>query len=148
LLAGEPCSLFGEGAKSRDFCYVANVVQANLLAALAPSAALEQRVYNVACGARTTLEELFELIRARVAQHEPRAHSATLRREAAKVGDIPHSLADIARAQQLLGYEPTHDIEHGLDETVRWYAAQARAGGRSADKTALAGASLPGAAVL
>ena len=125
LLDDEPCLLFGDGTKSRDFCYIANVVQANLLAATAPSAAAEARVFNVACGERTTLERLFELIRDRVAEHHPRARTATLASRPPQVGDIPHSLADVSRAREHLGYEPTHDIARGLDETTRWYVTRA-----------------------
>ncbi|HMJ12878.1 MAG TPA: SDR family oxidoreductase [Polyangiaceae bacterium] len=124
LLDDEPCLLFGEGSKSRDFCYIANVVQANLLAATAPSEAAEARVFNIACGERTTLLSLFELIRERVAQHHPRARSTDLSARPPQVGDIPHSLADISRARQYLGYEPTHDIARGLDETTNWYMAR------------------------
>lgn len=125
LLDDEPCLLFGDGTKSRDFCYIANVVQANLLAATAPAAAAEARVFNVACGERTTLEQLFELIRDRVADHHPRARTANLASRPPQVGDIPHSLADVSRARQHLGYEPTHDIARGLDETTSWYVTRA-----------------------
>jgi UDP-N-acetylglucosamine 4-epimerase len=124
LMSGEPCLLFGDGAKSRDFCFVANVVQANLLAALAPKAAVEQRVFNIACGQRTTLVELFEHIRARVAERVPHVAKAELESRPPQVGDIPHSLADTSRAERMLGYEPSHDIARGLDETAAWYLAR------------------------
>jgi UDP-N-acetylglucosamine 4-epimerase len=126
LLDGEPCLLFGEGTKSRDFCYVANVVQANLLAVMAGKPAVEQHAFNVACGQRTTLNELFEHIRARVAQYHPEAAQLSLVARPPQVGDIPHSLADISKAQKLLGYEPTYDIVRGLDETTDWYVSRAK----------------------
>jgi UDP-N-acetylglucosamine 4-epimerase len=140
LLDDEPCLLFGEGNKSRDFCYIANVVQANLLAATAAGAAAEARVFNIACGERTTLAQLFELIRDRVAEHHPRAQAAKLAARPPQVGDIPHSLADVSRARELLGYEPTHDIGRGLDETTRWYVGRAvrpGAAGQAVGLTAL-----------
>jgi UDP-N-acetylglucosamine 4-epimerase len=124
LLCGEPCAVYGDPKKSRDFCYVRNVVQANLLAALAPSSAIEDGVFNIACGARTTLSELFELIRARVALRRPEAKSAGLREEPARAGDIAHSLADIERARTCLGYEPEFDVARGLELAVAWYAEQ------------------------
>jgi UDP-N-acetylglucosamine 4-epimerase len=131
LLDDEPCLLFGDGTKSRDFCYIANVVQANLLAALHQSEeVLEPRVFNIACGERTTLQDLFGLIRERVAHHHPGARGAELVAKPPQVGDIPHSLAATARAERVLGYRPSHDIAKGLDETIEWYVA--RAGARAA----------------
>lgn len=124
LLEGKPCVVYGDSAKTRDFCYVANVVQANLLAAFAPTAAVEQRVFNIACGARTTLENLYRLIRERVARWNPEATEAELQREPPRRGDIAHSLADVERAQRFLGYRPTHDLAKGLDEAVAWYVSR------------------------
>ena len=121
LLEGKPCELFGSADKSRDFCFVDNAVQANLLAATADDAAVAGRAYNVACGKRTRLEELFELIRARVARSAPHAAEAELLRKPERPGDIPHSLAEITKAERLLGYAPTHDVKEGLDEAVAWY---------------------------
>jgi UDP-N-acetylglucosamine 4-epimerase len=126
LLRSRPCELFGDGGKSRDFCYVSNVVQANLLAAFAGAEAVQGGPFNVACGRRTTLAELFEMIAARVAAHKPIAARVPLEERPARAGDIEHSLADISRARTLLGYEPTHDIERGLAETVEWYVRAAR----------------------
>lgn len=121
LLAGEPCAINGDGENSRDFCYVANVVQANLLAAVAPEEATD-RVYNVACGERTTLNELFGLIRDGLAAHRPELRArAPLYREA-RAGDVRESQADIARVRTLLGYEPTHTVADGLREALDWYA--------------------------
>jgi UDP-N-acetylglucosamine 4-epimerase len=124
LLADEPCVVFGDGSQSRDFCFVDNVVQANLLAACAPSSNAVGGVFNVGYGQRTTLLDLFSGIRERVARARPDVANRTLRIEAPRPGDVPHSLASIERAQDLLGYRPTHDLAHGLDETVAWYGRQ------------------------
>lgn len=125
LLAGAPCYLNGDGETSRDFCFVANVVQANILAAvaLADAAGL---VYNIAVGERTTLNELYALLRDGLAAFDPAiAHAEPVRREF-RAGDVRHSLADTGRAARLLGYAPTHTVRDGLAETLPWYAEQAR----------------------
>ncbi|HVY31002.1 MAG TPA: SDR family oxidoreductase [Polyangiaceae bacterium] len=125
LISGQACSVFGDGSASRDFCFVDNVVQANLLAALAPSSALEERVFNVACGHSTTLTELFTIIRRQVAAELDETALSALRREPPRAGDIQHSLASIARAQRALGYEPAVDVQTGLERTVRWFLERA-----------------------
>jgi len=122
LFAGETCVLHGDGSTTRDFCFVANVVQANLLAACARGDALTHRIFNVACGESTTLLELFSAIRQRVGVFRPSALEVLPRREPVRAGDIPHSLASIARAETCLGYAPTHGLREGLDETIRHYA--------------------------
>jgi UDP-N-acetylglucosamine 4-epimerase len=122
LLAGEPCVLYGDGSTSRDFCFVANVVQANLLAACASDEEVAPRVFNVACGESTSLLGLFAAIRQRVAAFRPSAADVVPRSEPFRAGDIAHSLASIARAKTHLGYAPTHGVAQGLDETVLHYA--------------------------
>jgi UDP-N-acetylglucosamine 4-epimerase len=122
LLSGEGCVLFGDGSTSRDFCFVANVVQANLLAACASEAEVTPRIFNIACGARTTLLDLFAGIRQRVGPFRPTALEVTPRLEPVRAGDIAHSHASIERAIACLGYAPTHDLARGLDETVVHYA--------------------------
>jgi len=131
LIAGEPCVVFGDGSASRDFCYVDNVVQANLLAALVPSERLGEGVFNIACGARTSLRELFEMIRSLVASSRPAAASAELERAAPRPGDILHSLASIERASTRLGYRPEFDVPSGMTRTVRFYIEQASRAERS-----------------
>jgi UDP-N-acetylglucosamine 4-epimerase len=121
LISGEVCAVFGDGSASRDFCFVDNVVQVNLLAALAPPAALDERVFNVACGRSTTLSDLFSIISGQVAAELDEGALSALRREAPRPGDIQHSLANIERAQRALGYEPLVDVQTGLERTVRWY---------------------------
>jgi len=141
LLVGEPCEVYGDGSTSRDFCYVDNVVQANLLAALAPSEQLVEPIFNIACGARTSLLELFELIRSRAALSNPDAAHAVLRREPPRPGDILHSLASIDRARRCLGYEPSFDVARGMQETVKFYAEQVATSGSPSGSLPVAPAS-------
>ena len=126
LLDGEPCVVYGDGSTTRDFCFVANVVQGNLLAACASEAEVAPRVFNLGYGERTTLLDLFLGIRERAAAFRPESKNAELGSEPPRAGDIPHSLASIERAEGSLGYAPTHDLYRGLDETVAWYAARRR----------------------
>lgn len=133
LLSGGSCVVYGDGSNSRDFCYVDNVVQANLLAALAPSEAIAAGPFNIACGARTSLLELYAAIRQQVALAVPAAASRSLEHEPVRAGDIPHSLASIDRAREHLGYEPAFDVARGLEQTVAWYAAKGRGPAEEAD---------------
>ena len=125
LIAGHPCSVFGDGTASRDFCYIDNVVQANLLAAMAPTERLKDTVFNVACGERTSLLELFAMIRDLVAASRPSATSAELLREPPRSGDILHSLASVERARARLAYNPEFDVRSGMVQTVQFYLEQA-----------------------
>ncbi len=125
LLAGEPVYINGSGETSRDFCYVQNVVQVNLLAALTGDAAAVNEVYNVAVNRRTTLVELFALLRDRLAVHDERLRLAAPVHRDFRKGDVLHSQADITKAERLLGYRPTHTIEQGLDEALSWYRKNA-----------------------
>ena len=122
LLRGEPCVVFGDGTNSRDFCFIDNVVQANLLAACAPASDVNERAFNVACGARTDLLQLFDGIRQHAARYNPAAASVALVHESPRKGDVPHSLANIDLATSRLGYQPAFDLARGLGETVTWYA--------------------------
>jgi UDP-N-acetylglucosamine 4-epimerase len=126
LIVGEPCVVYGDGSASRDFCYVENVVQANLLAALAPSEGLAEGAFNVACGARTSLRDLFAMMKRLVAISRPDAADATLEPQPPRPGDIQHSLASIERARQLLGYRPSVDVATGMQYTVAWYRERAK----------------------
>jgi UDP-N-acetylglucosamine 4-epimerase len=121
LLRGEPIYINGDGETSRDFCYIDNVIQANIAASLAPGEARDQ-VYNVAFGERTTLNELFVLIREEVARHKAEAAAATPVHRDFRPGDVRHSLADIGKAKRLLGYAPTFDVRQGLRLAGDWYA--------------------------
>jgi UDP-N-acetylglucosamine 4-epimerase len=121
MIRGEEVRINGTGETSRDFCYVRNVVQANLLAATVEDAAAHGQAYNVAAGHRTTLLELFELLRARLAPRYPHLEGLRPLHGPFRAGDVLHSLADVDKARRLLGYEPTHSIEQGLDEALGWY---------------------------
>jgi UDP-N-acetylglucosamine 4-epimerase len=121
MILNEPIYINGDGETSRDFCYVANVVQANLLAATVAEPRALNQVYNVALHARTTLNQLFELLRARLAPFYPHLEKCRPVYRDFRSGDVRHSEADIAQAGQLLGYEPTHSIEQGLTEALDWY---------------------------
>jgi UDP-N-acetylglucosamine 4-epimerase len=121
MLAGDEVRINGTGDISRDFCHVKNVVQANLLAATVEAPEALNQAYNIAVGRRTTLDELFALLRDRLASRHPRLAGSKPSYGAFRTGDVMHSLADIGKARRLLGYEPTHSIERGLDESLAWY---------------------------
>jgi UDP-N-acetylglucosamine 4-epimerase len=124
MLEGEPCTIYGDGATSRDFCYIENVVQANLLSALATDDELAaDRVFNIACGERTTLAQLHEWIAAEVADLGESQESPTIWKPF-REGDIRHSLADIDRARGCLGYVPIVGVREGIRQTVAWYARE------------------------
>lgn len=111
----------GTGETSRDFCFVANAVQANLLAATVADPAAINQVYNVAVNARTSLNELFELLRVKLLPHAPQLAGAKPNYRDFRKGDVLHSQADIAKAARLLGYGPSHTIGAGLDVALPWY---------------------------
>jgi UDP-N-acetylglucosamine/UDP-N-acetyl-alpha-D-glucosaminouronate 4-epimerase len=121
MIRGDEVRINGTGETSRDFCHVQNVVQANLLAASVEDPAALNRAYNVAAGRRTTLTELFALLRDRLRLRHPAVASLEPVHGPFRPGDVLHSLADIAGARKLLGYEPTVSIERGLDESLDWY---------------------------
>lgn len=122
LTRGEPLQINGDGETSRDFCYVANVVQANVRAALTTNPSAVNRAFNVACGERTTLKQLASGIATAISRvrpdlaREPQLHFRDFR-----AGDIQHSLADISAATEHLGYKPTHRISEGLELTARFF---------------------------
>ncbi len=121
LINNEPVYINGDGETSRDFCYIDNCVQANILAAVATDEEAVNQVYNVAFGERTTLNELFNLIRDRVAALYPeRKEAAPVYREF-RAGDVRHSLADISKGKDRLGYTPEFSVRSGLDQAADWY---------------------------
>lgn len=122
LLKGETVFINGDGETSRDFCYVANAVQANLLAATSANPEALDQIYNVAVGERTTLNQLFRLLRVNLTSSGVSLEAQPLYRDF-RVGDVRHSQADIGKAQRLLGYEPTHQIEAGIEVAIPWYVA-------------------------
>jgi UDP-N-acetylglucosamine 4-epimerase len=122
LMSGNAPSINGDGETSRDFSYIENVIQANMLAAETENAEALNNVFNIAVGDRTTLNELFTLIRENLISYNPEVKSILPVYRPFRSGDIRHSHADISKAKKLLGYNPTHDIKIGLKETVRWFA--------------------------
>jgi UDP-N-acetylglucosamine 4-epimerase len=122
MLLDEPVTIFGDGQTSRDFCFIANAVQANIRAALAPGEAQGQ-VYNVAVGDRTTLAELFGLIRTALALHQVHYDLEPVFADF-RDGDVRHSEADISKARRLLDFAPSHELRDGLAHAVPWYVAQ------------------------
>ena len=123
LVKQEPVYINGDGETSRDFCYIANVVQANLRAAVCADAAALNEVYNVAVQGRTTLNRLLALLQERLVPRFPRLRDFRPVYREFRAGDVRHSEADIGKARRLLGYEPTHSLEAGLDEALAWYCA-------------------------
>lgn len=132
LLAGGKVYINGDGETSRDFCFIANAVQANLLAAtVEPVIASEARqfmnpalnqVYNVAVGDRTTLNELFALLRVNLAANGVSADTQPVYRDF-RAGDVRHSQADIGKAQRLLSYAPSHRLAAGIAQAMPWYVS-------------------------
>jgi len=123
LMQHEAPVINGDGSYSRDFTYVDNVVQANHLAALATNKSAVNQVYNVAHGERTTLNELFYMIRELVGETDKKVLKINPVYGPSRAGDIPHSLASIKKAERLLGYNPSYNIKQGMAEAVRWYKA-------------------------
>ena len=121
MIKGEPVFINGDGETSRDFCYVANAVQANLLAATTQNAEALNQVYNVAVGERTTLNQLYEELRRLLALRFPRLEAAAPQHRDFRAGDVRHSQADIGKAAARLGYAPTHRIANGLELALPWY---------------------------
>ena len=115
LLAGEQPTIYGDGEQSRDFTFIENVVAANLLAADAPAEKVSGKMMNVATGAAVTLNQVFEILR------ELTGYSGNPAYAEPRSGDIKHSLADISRARELLGYVPRVDFREGIGRTVEWY---------------------------
>ena len=123
ILSGEDVFINGDGETSRDFCFIDNCVQANILAACTETPEAQNKVYNVAVGQRTTLNELFTLIREEVIRHRAASASVKAVHRDFRTGDVRHSLADISLAKRLLGFEPEYDVREGLQRSGDWYAA-------------------------
>jgi UDP-N-acetylglucosamine 4-epimerase len=121
LIDNEPVYINGDGTTSRDFCYIDNCVQANILAALATDEKAINQVYNVAFGERTSLNELFKFIKDRVSDIDPQTKEAEPVYRDFRAGDVLHSLADISKARDLLGYDPEFSVGAGLDMASDWY---------------------------
>lgn len=129
MIKGNDVYINGDGKTSRDFCYVDNVVQANLLAALAGSIKngvesspdAKNQIYNIAVGERTTLNELYNILNETLSkQFDHLKNSSPIFRDF-RAGDVRHSQASIDKAQVKLGYEPSHQVKDGLIEAMEWY---------------------------
>jgi UDP-N-acetylglucosamine 4-epimerase len=123
LIKGQVLRINGDGETSRDFCYIENVVQVNILAALTDAAEAVNQVYNVALNERTSLNQLYEMIRSLLVRKFPYLKKHKPEYVAFREGDIRHSQADISKAIRLLGYTPTHRIDEGLKQALDWYIA-------------------------
>jgi UDP-N-acetylglucosamine 4-epimerase len=121
FIGGKPVQINGDGETSRDFCYVENAVQANLLAATTDNPDALNQIYNVAVAERTTLNELFELERELLVDRFPHVRESRPRYREFREGDVRHSQADISKAQNLIGYAPTYRVREGLKEAMDWY---------------------------
>lgn len=116
----------GDGETTRDFCYVVNVVQANLRASVATHPAVPGEVFNVAVHGQVSLNTLFTTLRDLLSALDPLVLQAQPQYREFRAGDVRHSLADISKAQQLLDYVPSHSLHAGLEEALSWYVAQHR----------------------
>ena len=121
LIQGDPIHINGDGETTRDFCFIQNIVQANLLAATTPNAEALDQAYNIALGRRTTLNGLFAMLQSALRRFEPGLPERKPSYRDFRPGDVRHSVADITKARRLLGYEPTHQIDQGLDLAMGWY---------------------------
>jgi UDP-N-acetylglucosamine/UDP-N-acetylgalactosamine 4-epimerase len=121
LVRNEDVYINGDGETSRDFCYIKNVVQANLLAATAENTGAANQVYNIAVGDRTTLNELLEYLRENLVKHFSELENFKPVYRDFRNGDVRHSLADISKAKDLLGYNPVYRVREGLVEALDWY---------------------------
>jgi UDP-N-acetylglucosamine 4-epimerase len=135
LLRGERCRIFGDGETTRDFCFVSNVVQANLLAATVNDNNATCQAYNIACGESVSLNDLFRTMRDGLAKFDGSVRLAAPQYDEFRAGDIRFSCASIDKARDQLAYSPTHGVAEGLVEALEWYVAKTRA---TADKTRLA----------
>lgn len=121
LMQGKSPMINGDGETSRDFCYIDNAVQANILAATTDNKEAVNQVYNIAVGGRTSLNELFRMIRDSLAEFKAEVKNIEAVHGDFRPGDVRHSQADISKATHLLNYKPLHDVKTGMAETVKWF---------------------------
>ncbi|MGB2870013.1 MAG: SDR family oxidoreductase [Bacteroidota bacterium] len=121
MIRNEPVVIFGDGETSRDFSYVENVIQANLLAAVVTDSRAVNHIYNVAVGEKTSLKDLFELLRSLLVGRFPHLRDFRPEYRDFRNGDIRHSHADISKAVRLLGYAPAYKVRDGLEHSLDWY---------------------------
>jgi UDP-N-acetylglucosamine 4-epimerase len=121
MIKNEPVYINGDGETSRDFCFIENVCQANLLAATSENAAAVNQVYNVAVGDRTSLNQLYEQLQLNLSPIYTHLKQAKPAYRGFRGGDVRHSLADINKAETLIGYQPVHHVGEGLKLAMAWY---------------------------
>ncbi|MBR5957594.1 MAG: SDR family oxidoreductase, partial [Salinivirgaceae bacterium] len=121
LIAHEQPTINGKGDYSRDFTYIDNVVEMNLLAMLTDNPQAVNQIYNTACGERTSLNQLFDYLKENLSQFDKEIADIQPIYGPTRLGDIPHSLASIEKAKKLLGYNPKFNVEDGLREATKWY---------------------------
>lgn len=124
MLLGEDVQINGDGETSRDFCFVANAVQANLLAATTENPDAVNQVYNVALNERTSLNRLVEVLREALVEGYPELRTSRPLHRDFRAGDVRHSQADISKAVRLLGYAPTHSLKEGIRAAMPWYISR------------------------
>jgi UDP-N-acetylglucosamine 4-epimerase len=120
LITEKPCEMYGDGETTRDFCYIDNVIQANILAATAGPDATH-RVFNIAAGQQTTLNEMFSALRVGLLRYNPQMAESVPMYVEERIGDIRHSLADISKAHVMLGYVPFISANQGVELAIEWY---------------------------
>lgn len=121
MLQGDDVAVNGDGESTRDFCYIVNVVEANLLAALSSREGVTNQVYNIAVGRRTSLNSLYAALRDRLVPYRPALAELAPVYHDFRAGDVRHSEASIAKAEALLDYRPQYQLEDGLDAALQWY---------------------------
>ena len=126
MLRARPIVIYGDGTTTRDFSYIANVLQANLLAATSRDPDVIGQVFNIAAGGRMSLDELFSSLRDVVQERHPHVVVPAPGYEGFRPGDVRHSQADIGKARRMLGYDPTFDTAAGLRAALPWYEARSR----------------------
>src|SRR5687768_459193 len=128
LIRNQTLYINGDGETSRDFCFIENVIQINFLAALTEMPQAVNQIYNVAVGERTSLNRLYEMMRSLLSEKFPGLSAHKPAYAGFREGDVLHSQADISKAGEMLGYEPTHRIDEGLKQAMEWYTAHLACG--------------------
>lgn len=126
MIKGEPVYINGDGETSRDFCYITNVVQANLLAARTQNTEAVNHVYNIALSGRTSLNELYAQLKQNLISSYPHLKDVQAVYREFRAGDVKHSLASIEKASERLGYEPTQNMRQGVELAMSWYLSQSQ----------------------
>jgi UDP-N-acetylglucosamine 4-epimerase len=121
LMKHESPTINGDGTYSRDFTYIDNVIQMNVLAITTDNKKALNQIYNTAVGDRTTIIQMAELLKTYLSKYDPKIIDVDIKNGPNRKGDVPHSLASIEKAQGLLSYQPTHEFKEGLKEAVKWY---------------------------